>query len=77
MTINLVHETAHSFKMDDVYDDVGHDIDNATECVMERFDAISGYYFYQDVLDGIADPFCSSCDEIMKGKTENITITGN
>ena len=77
MTLNLVHETAHSLKMSDVYNNTGHDISGATECLMERFDGGTAYAFYQDVLNGIEKPFCDSCDEAMRGYTSNITISGN
>lgn len=77
MTLNLIHETAHTLKMDDVYDNVGHDISGATVCVMERFDPSNAYAFYQDVLNGVTQPFCSTCNESMKIHTSNISINGN
>ena len=77
MAIVLVHETAHTLKMDDVYDYASHDISGATECVMERFDGATAYAFYQDVLNGVETPFCASCDSAMQGHTSNITIPGN
>ncbi|MBQ9073920.1 MAG: RICIN domain-containing protein, partial [Muribaculaceae bacterium] len=77
MAITLVHETAHTLKMNDVYDNSGHDVASATDCVMERFDGATAYAFYQDVLNGIETPFCSSCDAAMKSYTSNITISGN
>ena len=61
MTLNLVHETAHTFNMPDVYDNTGHDVSNATVCVMERFDGATAYAFYLSVLDGTCDAFCDSC----------------
>ena len=77
MAITLVHETAHTLKMNDVYDNSDHDVESATDCVMERFDGATAYAFYQDVLNGIETPFCSSCDAAMKSYTSNITISGN
>ena len=78
MTLNLVHETAHTFNMDEPYeDDDEHDVSNATQCVMERFEQNSAYDFYQDILNGVRKPFCDSCNEAMNGYTSNIIILGN
>lgn len=77
MALNLVHETAHTLLMDDVYDNEGHDLDYATECVMERFDSSTAYAFYQDIINGVEDPFCSSCEQKMRELTSNISIQGN
>jgi hypothetical protein len=77
MALNLVHETAHTLKMNDVYDNAGHDTSGATNCVMERFEPDNAYAYYQDVLNGIKRPFCSSCEEAMLSYTSNISIPGN
>lgn len=66
MTLNLAHETAHTFNMDDVYDNIGHDVDNATVCVMERFDSATAYAFYNNILDGKVDAFCESCTATLR-----------
>ena len=76
MTLNMVHETAHTFKMDDV-DSKTHDVAYATVCVMEQFDDQTAYAFYMDVLNGIAEPFCASCRSQLEGYTSNISILGN
>ena len=73
----LVHETAHTLKMNEVYDNPGHDVPGATECFMERFHSSSAYIFYLDVLSGAEDPFCDSCNEAMKDLTANITMPGS
>ena len=77
MAMCLVHETAHTLKMNDVYDNEGHDIVSETVCVMERFDKRTAYKFYQDVLNGVADPFCDSCEQTMSGLTTSTSIYGN
>jgi hypothetical protein len=77
MAVCLVHETAHTLKMNDVYDNEGHDITGETICVMERFDKRTAYEFYQDVLNGVADPFCDSCEQTMIGLTTSTSIKGN
>lgn len=77
MALILVHDTAHVFGMPVVYNNAGHDKDNATHCVMEKFDSSNAYAFYQDVLNNRKEPFCSSCKASMSGYTENITIPGN
>jgi hypothetical protein len=63
MTLNLVHETAHTFGMDDVYDNAGHDISGAYHCVMERFEREYASEYYTDVLlnRNDATAFCNSC----------------
>lgn len=77
MALNLVHETAHTLKMSDVYNNAGHDTNGETNCVMERFESSNAYAYYQDVLNGIKRPFCSSCEESMLSYTSNISIPGN
>ncbi len=76
MALNVVHETAHTLGMPDVYNNAGHDV-GGTECLMERFDESTAYAFYQDVLHGAEDPFCSSCMQSMRTYTNNISIPGN
>ncbi len=76
MAMNIVHETAHTMGMLDVYDNTGHDV-NGTECLMERFDETTAYAFYQDVLNGVEDPFCASCMQSMKSHTNNVYFSGN
>ncbi len=77
MALNLVHETAHTLNMDEAYNDDGHDTAGETHCVMEKFEQSNAYAFYQDVLNGIAHPFCSSCEASMQSHTSNISIPGN
>ena len=77
MALNLAHETAHTLGMRDVYDDEGHDSENTYVCIMERFDQNTAYAYYQDILNGTAEPFCQSCMEEMREHTSHITIMGN
>ena len=77
MTLNMVHETAHTLKMNDVYDKPGHDVNGATVCVMERFDLRTAYEFYIDVLNNRVEPFCASCRNQLEAYTSNISILGN
>lgn len=67
MTLNLVHETAHTFTMPDVYGN-GHDMDNGYVCIMEYFEPEYAYEFYQDILDGTKQPFCANCSSQIKSK---------
>ena len=77
MSIILAHETMHSLKMEDVYDNDGHDKEGETACVMERYDSSTAYAFYLDVLAGIKMPFCDSCSEAVRTYTADIVINGN
>ena len=77
MTLNIVHETAHTLNMDDVYNNENHNAPNATVCVMEKFDNQTAYDFYIDVLNGEADPFCDSCRIQLQAYIDNISIPGN
>ena len=77
MGIALAHETAHTFGMDDVYDNVGHDVDDETVCIMERFDQNHVYDFYQGVSSGYINPFCNSCEAQIRNYTSNLFIFGN
>jgi len=61
MTLILAHETAHTFGMNDVYDNAGHDVSGAYVCIMEKFDANCAYDYYIDIKDGYEEPFCASC----------------
>lgn len=68
MTLNLIHETAHTFGMDDVYDNPGHDVNGGYRCVMEKFEEQYAYAYYEDILfnrNG-ATPFCASCLSAMQ-----------
>ena len=77
VSIILTHETAHTLKFDDVYDNDGHEKDGDTACVMERYDNNTAYAFYLDVLSGMKKPFCDSCEQEMKNYTKNSAINGN
>ena len=61
MCLNIVHETAHTFGMTDVYNTPGHDDPNGYHCVMEKFQSSYAYAYYQNILSGIEVPFCTSC----------------
>ena len=71
------HETAHTLGIDDVYDNVGHDVDNGFRCVMERFDKEYANEYYENVLSGVEDPFCPSCLSKMKKLVPNTFYPGN
>ncbi len=77
MTLNIVHESAHTLGMHEAYIDDEHDVTGDTKCVMERFHASTAYSFYQDVLNGIEQPFCSSCNQSMQNYLSNVSIPGN
>ena len=68
MTLNLVHETAHTFTMPEAYNNPGHDLDNGYVCVMEYFESSYAYAFYQDILDGTKQAFCSTCTSDIKNR---------
>ena len=76
MSLCLVHETAHTLNMHEVYNTSGHD-KSGTVCVMEKFDPYTAYSYYQDVLNGNADPFCESCMQTMRQLTSSSAIQGN
>ncbi len=65
MAITLLHETAHTFSMPEVYNVPGHDVANGFVCVfvcvMEVFEQEYALDFYQKILNGTAEPFCASC----------------
>ena len=63
--------------MNDVYDNEGHDVDDACVCIMERFERYYAYDYYQDIMSGEAAPFCPSCTETLRELTSNIEIYGN
>ena len=77
MAIVLMHETAHTLGIDDVYDNVGHDVDDGFRCVMERFDKEYANEYYENVLSGVEDPFCPSCLSKMKKLAPNTFYSGN
>ena len=62
MGINLIHETAHTFGLNDRYEGYSHNADGY-QCVMECYidsDSIATD-FYNDIRDGKADAFCTGC----------------
>ena len=76
MMITLVHETAHTIGMPDVYNNTGHDQNASCVCVMEHFDTTELSITYcQDILNGSAQPFCLSCLAQMKTFTDEY-LTG-
>lgn len=77
MTLNIVHETAHVLKMNDVYNNIGHDVDRKTVCIMEKFDKYTAHDFYTNVSIGKVKPFCDSCMQAISGFTATTPIYGN
>lgn len=62
MGINLIHETAHTFGLDDRYTWYNHS-NSGYQCVMEYY-LTSGTYatnFYDDIMDGTKNAFCTNC----------------
>ena len=75
MSLNLVHEIAHVLGMLDVYNEQGHDIDNATVCVMETFEPDACLNYYEALLNANgAEPFCKACKAKMLEYTSNINV---
>lgn len=62
MGLTLIHETAHSFDHQDVYDNPGHDADGWV-CVMERYDSDEQILtaFYEEIYTRQCSAFCNSC----------------
>lgn len=62
MGINLIHETAHTFGLNDRYDSYNHN-DTGFQCVMERYINYDTYAadFYEDISKEYADAFCTGC----------------
>ncbi len=66
MAINLVHETAHTLGMLDVYNIAGHDEEYGMICVMEQYQIPYSYDFYLDVCYGEKEPFCNMCTPLIE-----------
>ncbi len=77
MSVVLVHEMAHCFGMNDVYDTENHDVTGETICAMEYYDSQTADEFYWEVLYGNIDPFCDSCMQAMRQYTSTVNIPGN
>ncbi len=76
MGITLVHETAHTFRMPDVYDDEEH-MNKVGLCVMDKLDSNEYSDFYNNIVLRKTSPFCDLCMEKMLAYTSNINIEGN
>ena len=77
MAIVLVHETAHSLGINDVYDNIGHDHPQEFTCAMERVKMWKAYDFCVDIMINNKAPFCQSCMQTMHQLTANAVINGN
>lgn len=62
MGINLIHEMAHTFGLDDRYEGYNH-TDEGYQCVMEhyQYDDNVAHDFYIDILYNGKNAFCPSC----------------
>ena len=69
MSLVLVHELAHTFQIDDVYDTALHKSDDTYACIMDYYETNQSntstmtvdVRFYNDIVSGSRSPFCSSC----------------
>lgn len=68
MGIVLTHEMAHTFGMEDRYDDGVH-ADEGYQCVMESYHDEEDFLtdFYNDILQGKVNAFCDDCARILSG----------
>ena len=77
MAITLVHETAHSFGMPDVYNNAGHDDPNNFICVMEAYDLEGGDKYYNKIKKNASLAFCDSCKASLESLVPTKVIRGN
>ncbi len=66
MSLVLAHEIAHTFGMEEVYDDDQHDTLDSFTCVMEVFEGNYAGIFYRSIVENGADPFCDNCKEKLR-----------
>ena len=76
MSIVLVHETAHTFHMPDVYNNSDHNNKEGL-CVMDKLSLDEYLILYQNITSKNQSPFCDSCMEKLLAYTSNINISGN
>lgn len=62
----LAHEAAHTFGMDDVYDNPNHDVENDWKCIMEKMETVKINEFYNAILTGKESGICDSCYQELK-----------
>lgn len=62
---NILHDRCDC---EECQNDPGHDLDNGYVCVMEYFESSYTYAFYQDILDGTKQAFCSTCTSDIKNR---------
>lgn len=75
MTILLLHETAHTFGLDEIYEiNPNHESQNSWSCVMNRYksDPNSTLNFYESLLSSLSpdqpngmDAFCEYCESLL------------
>lgn len=76
MSCILLHEVAHSFGLDDVYDTDWHDGEDGIQCVMERSDENDYEVFYENTKNGSTSPFCDYCEERLRTLVANKYFEG-
>ncbi len=80
MSLLLAHETAHTFQMEEVYDEGYSDIHSSEEkwnCIMGKLNPKSMISFYNSIQDNSAKPFCAECEAKLSELTKDISIEGN
>jgi hypothetical protein len=79
MAILLIHETAHTFGMDDNYNAQPHQ-ESGWDCVMENYvdtDRDATYAFYQAIVNGDKEAFCPDCLSKLAASNPGKTLPGN
>ncbi len=66
MSINLAHETVHTFGAPDVYDSQNHDIEGQYHCIMEYVEPELAYQFYQEVMYNGESALCDECMDTLE-----------
>ena len=84
MSVVLAHEIGHTFGLDERYTISSHKLENeikcneSLQCVMESaVDSDALVEFYQGVLDGMIDPFCSTCENDLIATKDDVFMKGN
>ncbi len=77
MAITLVHETAHTFGMPDVYYNANHENSSALTCVMQGYSVSRGPTYYNKIKRDGSLAFCNSCRTSLDSLVPTKVIRGN
>lgn len=73
MTLILAHETFHTLGLHDTYEQGEHLWADGYKCVMDYFRTENDMAtdFYEDIVEGRVDPFCTYCENCIYGMILN------